>query len=138
MEIKKAEVQDVNNMLMLWRRIENIDLNMMDDTIEGINKFIKRNNSLSYCVYDKKEIVACIIAGHDGRRGNIYHLAVHKNYRLRGIAANLLKKVYLEFKKQNISKINIKVLAEAEEAQKFWEHMNWKLREDILTYTLEL
>lgn len=138
MMIKSVQSQDVKEMLILWDSIENIDLNEVDDTEEKINEFVKRNSNLSYCIYVEGKMVACIIAGHDGRRGNIYHLSVHKDFRRQGLAKSLLEKVYYEFKRQAIHKINITVLEDAEDAKRFWNHINWKLRSDILMYTLEL
>ena len=51
-------------------------LNTIDDSRDGIAKYLARNPTT--CFVDERDgrITGVIIAGHDGRRGYIYHTAV--------------------------------------------------------------
>ena len=61
-------------------------LNTIDDSRDGIAKYLARNPTT--CFVDERDgrITGVIIAGHDGRRGYIYHTAVSPDHRHQGIA----------------------------------------------------
>nr|WP_242502645.1 GNAT family N-acetyltransferase [Bifidobacterium pseudolongum] len=65
-------------------------LNTIDDSREGIIRYLERNPNT--CFVDEQEgtITGAIFAGHDGRRGYIYHTAVNPAYRRQGIGTALV------------------------------------------------
>ena len=52
----------------------------LDDSKEGVQRFLQRNPSTSVVAVVKEEnkekIVGAILCGHDGRRGCFYHVCV--------------------------------------------------------------
>ena len=64
--------------LKLWENIE-MGINVgRSDTPEEIQKKLKRDPDLFLVAELNEEIIGTVIGGYDGRRGMIYHLAVHQ------------------------------------------------------------
>lgn len=72
------------------------------------------------------------IAGHDGRRGYIYHTAVLPDYRKQGIARRLVKCAMDALEKEGINKVALLVFEKNEIGNAFWEKMGFSDRNDIV------
>ena len=102
------------------------------DSREGIEKFLKRNPTTCFVAVEDEEVVGVIIGGHDGRRGYIYHTAVHKNYRRRGIAENLLDKCLEALKAEGINKVALVVFERNWVGNFFWQKQGFDVRTDLV------
>jgi ribosomal protein S18 acetylase RimI-like enzyme len=80
-------------------------------------------------------IVACIMSGHDGRRGYLQHLVVHQDFRRNGIADALVENCLSSLEKIGIRKSHVDVLKSNEAGADFWRRQGWTLREDIDRYS---
>ena len=80
MNIRKMTINDYDNVYKLWISCVGMGLNNLDDSKEGIEKFLKRNPDTCFVAEDEF-IKGVIIVGNDGRRGYIYHTAVHPDFR---------------------------------------------------------
>ena len=60
------------------------------DGREDIARYLQRNPGLSRVAQRDGQIVGAVLCGHDGRRGLIYHLAVAKECRGRGLGRQLV------------------------------------------------
>lgn len=49
-------------------------------------------------------IIGVVLAGHDGRRGYIYHMSVAEDYRKQGIAGKLLENSLSALKAEGINR----------------------------------
>lgn len=119
--------RDWKKCLELWQNIPGMGLNSIDDTKEGIVRFLRRNPKSCFVA----ETDGTIIAGHDGRRGYIYHTAVLPQFRRRGIATALLKAAMDALKKQKIAKVALLVFSDNESGNAFWENHGFTKRSDI-------
>jgi ribosomal protein S18 acetylase RimI-like enzyme len=80
-----------------------------------------------------KEIIGTIIGAYDGRRGMIYHLAVHKNFRGRGVGALLLTEVEKRLQAKGCLKCLMHALDDNTEAIEFYKKRGWHhAKEDIV------
>lgn len=86
MKIRVMKKRDWKKCLELWKNIPGMGLNSIDDTKEGIVRFLRRNPKTCFIAETDGTFAGTIIAGHDGRRGYIYHTAVLPQFRRRGIA----------------------------------------------------
>ena len=77
----------------------------MDDTREGIDRYLKRNPNTCFVAVTDDIIVGVILTGHDGRRGIIHHMCVHPDYRRKGIAGHLVSLAEDALKKEGIQKV---------------------------------
>lgn len=132
MKIRKMVMEDYEKVYQLWRSCAGMGLNNLDDSQEGIGKFLRRNPETCF-VAEEQEIVGVILAGNDGRRGYIYHTAVHPDYRKQGIAAKLVDHVEKAMAKLGINKVALVVFERNDTGNTFWEKQGFTVRDD-LTY----
>ena len=90
--IKRVTIDDYDAIYELWNSTEQSKraLNPVDDSCEGIARYLKRNPDTCFVADRDGEIVGVILAGHDGRRGFIHHLAVREDCRRQGIGERLV------------------------------------------------
>lgn len=117
----------------LWVNTPGMGLNMTDDSREGVLRYLQRNPTTCYVAEDADEIVGTILAGHDGRRGFIYHLAVHPKTRRTGIGTDLTEKALEALRKEGIHKVALVVFSGNASGNAFWERLGFTRRDD-LTY----
>ena len=131
MQIKKMTIQDYEKVYELWMSCKNMGFNDIDDSKEGISRFLERNPNTSFVAIQNEKLIGIILGGHDGRRGYIYHLSVNENYRKNGIGSELVKNCLESFKLEKISKVALLVFKYNEVGNLFWEKQGFILREDI-------
>ena len=85
------KIEDYEQLYALWKSCAGMGLNSLDDSREGIARFLARNPDTCLAAVESGRIIGAIMTGNDGRRGYIYHTAVHPDYRRRGIAAELVR-----------------------------------------------
>ena len=112
-------------------------MNPVDDSREGIERYLKRNPTTCFLAEtkdgtgDSPEVVGVILTGHDGRRGIIHHLCVHPAYRREGIARQLVQKAEEALRKEGISKIFGLVFKDNDAANAFWETQGYSVRTNL-------
>ncbi len=133
MIIRTMTIADYGRVYALWRSCRGMGLNDIDDSKEGIARYLRRNPATTFVAEEEGEIVGVIMAGHDGRRGYIYHTAVREDMRGRGIGRALVTEALNALKDEGISKIALVAFGKNQEGNAFWEKMGFSQRED-LTY----
>ena len=88
--IRVMTIDDYDKVYALWLSCAGMGLNNLDDSREGIAKYLERNPETCFVAEESGNIAGVIIAGNDGRRGYIYHTAVNPDYRRRGIGSELV------------------------------------------------
>ena len=121
MEIRKMQIGDYDEVYALWMACTGMGLNNLDDSRDGIDRFIKRNPGTCFVAESENKIVGVIIAGNDGRRGYIYHTAVEPQYRKQGIARELVETAMQALKECGINKAALVVFERNENGNAFWE-----------------
>jgi ribosomal protein S18 acetylase RimI-like enzyme len=107
-------------------------LNNLDDSKEGIDKFLQRNPDTCLVAEADNRIVGVIIVGNDGRRGYIYHTAVNPQYRKQGIAKSLVETAIAALQNNGINKVALVVFDRNEIGNDFWEKMGFTVRDDLI------
>lgn len=72
------------------------------------------------------------MVGTDGRRGYIYHTAVHPDYRKQGIAKALVNTALSAVEHLGINKVALVVFNRNKGGNEFWEKMGFTTRGDII------
>lgn len=132
MNIRKMITDDYEAVYALWMSCAGMGLNNLDDSKEGIDRFLKRNPETCFVAENQDGIIGVIIAGNDGRRGYIYHTAVHFEYRNQGIAAALVESVISALKNCGINKAALVVFDRNTNGNEFWEQVGFTIREDLI------
>lgn len=138
MKIRKLVLEDYENAYRLWTNTKGMGMRSLDDSKEGINKFLKRNPSTNFVATIDDEIVGVILSGHDGRRGYIYHAAVNENCRKQGIGTKLLDAVYESMKEEGINKVALVVFKTNTIGNAFWKSSSLEERVDLNYFNMSL
>ena len=132
MQIRKMTIADYDDVYSLWMSCAGMGLNSLDDTKDGIARFLERNPETCFVASIDESIVGAIMVGTDGRRGYIYHTAVHPDYRKRGIAKTLVETALSAVENLGINKVALVVFGRNKSGNEFWEKMGFTTREDII------
>lgn len=133
MNIRLMSIDDYNSVYNLWLSCSGMGLNDLDDSEEGIRKFLERNPETCFVAENDGMVIGVIIAGNDGRRGYIYHTAVNPLFRGRGTGRKLVESAMNALKEAGINKVALVVFGRNKDGNEFWEKMGFTVRED-LTY----
>lgn len=132
MIIRLMSIDDYEKVYELWMSCVGMGLNNLDDSREGIEKFLQRNPDTCFVAETDNRIVGVIIVGNDGRRGYIYHTAVNPQYRKQGIAKSLVETAMTALQKNGINKVALVVFDRNEIGNDFWEKMGFTVRDDLI------
>lgn len=132
MNIRKMLIDDYDEVYALWMSCAGMGLNNLDDSRDGIDRFIKRNPETCFVAESENKIVGVIIVGNDGRRGYIYHTAVDPQYRGQGIARQLVDTAMQSLKQCGINKAALVAFGRNESGNAFWEKLGFTVREDLV------
>ena len=131
MNTRKMQIADYDEVYALWLSCTGMGLNDLDDSREGIRRFLERNPESCFVAEDEGSVVGVIMVGSDGRRGYIYHTAVHPAHRRRGIATALTEKTLEALQALGINKVAMLVFKRNQEANAFWESLGFTARENL-------
>lgn len=137
-KIRTMLEDDYQEVFSLWTSIHGFAMRSIDDSKEGILKFIKRNPNTSVVAVADGKIVGSILAGHDGRHGSFYHVCVAEAYRNQGIGKEMVTAAMIRLKDEGINKIQLVAFTGNELGNHFWHAEGWKEREDYNTYDFVL
>ena len=131
--VRQVTIDDYDDIFALWNSTEQSRraLNPVDDSREGIERYLKRNPETCFAAVINGRIIGVILTGHDGRRGIIHHMCVHPDFRRMGIAAHLVSLAEKALKKEGIQKIFGLVFSDNEPANRFWEKQGYSLRTNL-------
>lgn len=138
MEIKKMTINDYDEVYNLWINTNGMGLNNIDDSREGIERYLKRNPNTCFIAKKDNNIVGVILSGHDGRRGYIHHTAVAVTERREGIGKALLNRVLNALEKEGINKVALVAFSKNEIGNRFWEKNGFIVRDDLVYRNKEL
>lgn len=126
-------IDDYDAIFELWNSTEQSRkaLNPVDDSSDGIDRYLKRNPTTCFAAIMDGCIVGVILSGHDGRRGIIHHLCVHPNFRRKGIASRLVAMAEEALQKEGIQKVFGLVFKDNDAANMFWETQGYTARTNL-------
>lgn len=131
MTIRRMHITDYDQLYALWLSCKGMGLNDVDDSREGIARYLRRNPDTCFVAEEDGRIAGAIMAGHDGRRGYIHHTAVSPDYRRRGIASALVDAAVQALAREGIAKVALVAFLRNESGNAFWEKQGFTLREDL-------
>lgn len=108
--IRQMTIHDYPAIYQLWLSCKGMGLNDVDDSESGIARFLERNPTTCFVSETDGKLNGVILAGSDGRRGYIYHTAVHPSCRKQGIGSALVRA----------------------EPNAFWEKQGFTVRNDLV------
>ena len=131
-------IEDYDQIYELWMHINGFGIRSIDDSREGIARFLKRNPTTSVVAEVDGKIVGCILCGHDGRRGCFYHVCVKPEYRRKGIGKQMVVFAMEALKAEKINKVSLIAFTTNDIGNAFWNTIGWTKREDLNYYDFTL
>ena len=136
--VRVMTIEDYDQVKELWNSIKGFGIRSMDDSREGVARFLKRNPTTSVVAEEDGKVVGAILCGHDGRRGCLYHVCVHKDYRMRGIGKSMVAFAMEALKKEEINRVSLIAFTKNDIGNAFWKEIAWTKREDLNYYDFTL
>lgn len=136
--VRVMTIEDYDQVKELWNSIKGFGIRSMDDSREGVARFLKRNPTTSVVAEEDGKVVGAILCGHDGRRGCLYHVCVHKDYRMRGIGKSMVAFAMEALKKEEINKVSLIAFTKNDIGNAFWKEIAWTKRKDLNYYDFTL
>lgn len=132
--IRVMTMEDYEQVHQLWMEIHGFGIRSLDDSKEGVERFLKRNPTTSMAALMDGKIVGAILCGHDGRRGCLYHVCVQESYRKHGIGQQMVKACLAALQEEKINKVNLIAFRKNEVGNRFWQSLGWKFKGDVNYY----
>lgn len=132
MMIRQMTIEDYDEVYALWLSCAGMGLNDLDDSREGIEKYLLRNPDTCFVAQEGDQIAGVILSGHDGRRGYIHHTAVNPAFRNQGIGTALVNAAMEALEACGIHKTALVVFARNQAGNAFWERQGFTAREDLV------
>lgn len=136
--IRTMLVSDYDQVARLWTSISGFAIRSLDDSREGISRFLQRNPSTSVVAEKDGEIVGTILCGHDGRQACFYHVCVKKEYRMQGIGTRMAQAATQALATEKINKAYLIAFKKNEAGNAFWKSVGWDFRDDRNYYEFVL
>jgi len=136
--IRAMTAEDYPAVKALWMTIRGFGIRSIDDSKEGVERFLKRNPGISVVAEQEGKVVGAILCGHDGRRGCLYHVCVEEAYRRLGIGKAMVVFCMEALKKEQINKVSLIAFTKNDIGNAFWNEIGWTKREDLNYYDFVL
>ena len=132
--IRAMQIEDYEQVYALWLTISGFAIRSVDDSKEGVERFLQRNPGISVVAEEDGKIVGAILCGHDGRRGCLYHVCVDEAYRRHGIGKDMVVHSMKALQEEKINKVCLIAFAQNNVGNAFWNTIGWTERLDVNYY----
>ena len=123
------QIEDYDQVYALWMTIHGFSIRTIDDSREGVERFLKRNPGISVVAEMDGRVVGAILCGHDGRRGCLYHVWIG-----RAMVVHCMNALQQE----GINKVSLIAFTKNDIGNAFWKQIGWTKREDLNYYDFVL
>ncbi|MDE0016871.1 MAG: GNAT family N-acetyltransferase [Candidatus Poribacteria bacterium] len=129
--IRECHPEEAEALLTLWQAAGTSP--SVTDTIRDIQGAIESSASVLVAEVDR-HIVGSLIATFDGWRGNMYRIAVHPDYRRRGIGRALVAEGEKRLAKLGAKRITALVEEKYPGAIAFWSDVGYEIEPGIARF----
>ena len=136
--IRVMTIDDYDGVYALWKKIKGFGIRSIDDSREGVERFLKRNPTTSVVAVEDGKVVGSILCGHDGRRGCLYHVCVDEAYRRHGIGKDMVVYAMKALQDEKINKVSLIAFTQNDIGNAFWNTIGWTKRPDVNYYEFVL
>lgn len=137
--IRAMTPEDYEGLRALWMTIRGFGIRSLDDSREGVERFLARNPGTSVVAASEEGvIVGGILCGHDGRRGCLYHVCVREDCRRLGIGKAMVVFCMNALRAEGINKVSLIAFTKNDIGNAFWKQIGWTRRGDLNYYDFTL
>ena len=134
MIIREMTIDDYDEVYEMWQITTKRALSKADEK-DQMERYLKHNAGMSQVAVVDGKIVGTVLAGHDGRRGFIHHMAVLPEFRRKKIGHALAQTAIQKIRVQGIDITHIFCYQNNETGQSFWRDFGFEKREDVFVYS---
>jgi ribosomal protein S18 acetylase RimI-like enzyme len=136
--LREFRIEDYDEAVALWKESEGIGLSEADSS-RMIAAFLARNPGTCFVAAGEDgRLLGAILAGSDGRRGYLHHLAVARDRRGEGIGSALVARSLAVLAGSGIRRCHIFVMADNEPGRRFWERIGWRERTSLVIMSRDI
>lgn len=129
--------EDLAEARSLWASSEGVELCEGDELAE-LENYLRRNPGHSFAAKSQGRLIGAVLAGHDGRRGYLYHLAVAPAARGQGVGRTLVSLASERLRAAGVRRSLILVARDNVSGKAFWSREGWEVLENALPMGLDL
>ena len=129
--IRECQPEEAAALLALWQAAGTSP--SVTDTIADVRGAIESQASVVVAEADSR-IVGSLIAAFDGWRGNMYRIAVHPDYRRRGIGRALVREGERCLAERGVKRITALVEEKYPWAVAFWASVGYNIEPGIVRF----
>lgn len=127
--IREARTGEVDAILALWK--ETGSGPSITDTPEHLRMLTENAPDFFLLAELDGRLVGSILGGWDNWRGHIYRLAVHPDFRRRGLARALTAEIEHRLRARGARRIYALAATKQEMGVKFWESLPYEKSKDV-------
>ena len=127
-EIRPYESRDHEQIVALWADVFSDDP-PWNEPASMIRRKLTVQPELFFIAHINNLVVGTVMAGFDGVRGWIHHLAVHGSYRRQGIASLLMRAAERGLEAADCPKVNLQIRATNSDVIDFYRSLGYELEE---------
>jgi len=128
-DIREARADEVEAILALWQATGSGP--SITDTPEHLAMVTEKAPDLFLVAEAGGRLVGSIIGGWDNWRGHIYRLAVHPEFRRRGLARALTDEIEGRLRARGARRIYALAATKQEMGVRFWESLPYEKSKDV-------
>lgn len=129
-QIRPMKISDYDAVFTLWTQSSGMTLRDADSRA-AIDAYLQRNPQISQVALLQGTLVGAVLAGTDGRRGYVQHLAITPPHQGQGIGKRLLAASIEALAQQGIAKTHLFIHADNDNARQFYRHLGWQVRSEV-------
>jgi ribosomal protein S18 acetylase RimI-like enzyme len=128
--IRPYHSADEDELVDLWRLVFP-DAPAHNDPENDIRIKLGIQPELFFVAITEEKIIGSAMSGFDGHRGWVYYVAVHPDFRRRGIGSALMRQVESTLADVGCPKLNLQIRAGNEQVKKFYEALGYEVEERL-------
>ena len=127
--IREARGEEADALLELWKATGSGP--SVTDTPEHLRMLTQQSADLFLVAEMDGRVIGSILGGWDNWRGHIYRLAVHPDFRRRGLARALTKEIEQRLRARGARRVYALASTKQEMGVGFWESLPYERSKDL-------
>jgi ribosomal protein S18 acetylase RimI-like enzyme len=128
-QIREAQADEAEALLQLWRLTGSGP--SITDAPEHLRMLTEQAPDLFLVAEMEGRLIGSVLGGWDNWRGHIYRLAVHPDFRRRGLARALTAEIEKRLRGRGAKRIYVLASTKQEMGVKFWESLPYEKSNDV-------